>query len=97
MRVAILASGRGSNFQSIIDASKENKLPNCKIELLIVNKKDAYAVERAKRHNIAYRIIESKDKKREDFDQQMIGTRLFSPHNLRHGFKISGTKKNQKM
>ena len=28
MRVAILASGRGSNFQSIIDASKENKLPN---------------------------------------------------------------------
>ena len=72
MRVAILASGRGSNFQSIIDASNENKLPNCRIELLIVNKKDAYAVERAKRHKIAYRIIESKDKKREDFDQQML-------------------------
>ena len=72
MRVAVLASGRGSNFQSIIDASKENRLPNCKIELLIVNKKEAYAVERAKKHNIAYNIIESKDKKREDFDQQML-------------------------
>lgn len=72
MRVAVLASGRGSNFQSIIDASNENKLPNCKIELLIVNKKEAYAVERAKKHNIAYTIIESKNKKREDFDHQML-------------------------
>ena len=72
MRVAVLASGRGSNFQSIIDASKENRLPNCKIELLIVNKKEAYAVERAKKHNIAYKIIESKNKKREDFDHEML-------------------------
>ena len=72
MRVAILASGRGSNFQSIIDASKEKKLPNCKIELLIVNKKEAYAVERAKKHNIAFRIIESKNKKRKDFDLQVL-------------------------
>ena len=58
MRVAVLASGRGSNFQSIIDAAKENKLPNCKIELLIVNVKEAYAVERAKKHNINYKIID---------------------------------------
>ena len=63
MRVAVLASGRGSNFQSIIDASKENKLPNCKIELLIVNKKEAYAVEIAKTTS-NYKIIESKNKKR---------------------------------
>ena len=72
MRVAILASGRGSNFQSIIDASNKNKLPNCNIVLLIVNKKEAYAVERAKKHNIAYKIIESKNKKREDFDHQIL-------------------------
>ncbi len=72
MRVAVLASGRGSNFQSIIDASKENKLPNCKLELLIVNKEEAYAVERAKKHNIAYKIIKSKNKKREEFDQEML-------------------------
>ena len=72
MRVAILASGRGSNFQSIIDASNKNKLPNCNIVLLIVNKKEAYALERAKKHNIAYKIIESKNKKREDFDHQIL-------------------------
>lgn len=72
MRVAVLASGRGSNFQSIIDASMKHKLPNCKIELLIVNKKEAYAVEIAKKYNIEHKFIESKGKKREDFDRQML-------------------------
>ena len=72
MRVAVLASGRASNFQSIIDASRQNKLPNCEIGLLIVNRKEAYAVERAKEHNIPYNIIESKNKKREEFDHQML-------------------------
>ena len=72
MRVAVLASGRGSNFQSILDASERGELPNCKIKLLIVNKKEAYAVERAKKHNIPYYIVESKNKKREEFDFEMI-------------------------
>ena len=39
MKVAVLASGRGSNFQAIIEASENNELPNVSIELLIVNKK----------------------------------------------------------
>ncbi len=72
MRVAVLASGRGSNFQSILDASERGKLPNCKIKLLIVNKKEAYAIERAKKHNVPYYIIESKNKKREEFDLEML-------------------------
>ena len=39
MEVAVLASGRGSNFQSIIDASIRGEIPNANIKLLIVNKK----------------------------------------------------------
>ena len=72
MRVAVLASGRGSNFQSILDAYEMGKLPNCKIKLLIVNKKEAYAIERAKKHNVPYYIIESNNKKREEFDLEML-------------------------
>ena len=72
MRVAVLASGRGSNFQSILDASERGKLPNCKVKLLIVNKKEAYAIERAKKHNVPYYIIESDNKKREEFDLEML-------------------------
>ena len=71
MQVAVLASGRGSNFQSIIDASSENKLPNCKIGLLIVNKKEAYAIERAKKHNIPYRIIESKNNLKDSISEEL--------------------------
>ena len=72
MRVAVLASGRGSNFQSILDASERGKLPNCKIKLLIVNKKEAFAIERAKKHNVPYYIIESDNKKRDEFDLKML-------------------------
>ena len=72
MRVAILASGNGSNFQSIIDAASSDELPNCNIILLIANKKDAYAIERAKKHKINYKIIESYNKKREEFDQEVL-------------------------
>ena len=72
MRVAVLASGKGSNFQSILDASERGKLPNCKIKLLIVNKKEAYAIERAKNHNVPYYVIESDNKKREEFDLEML-------------------------
>ena len=72
MRVAVLASGRGSNFQSIIDASSRDELPNCNIVLLIANNREAYAIERAKKHKINYKIIESSNKKREEFDQDVL-------------------------
>ena len=72
MRVAILASGSGSNFQSIIDAASRDELPNCNIVLLIANIKEAYAIERAKKHKINYKIIESSNKKREEFEQEVL-------------------------
>ena len=72
MKVAVLASGRGSNFQSIIDASKRGELPNANVKLLIVNKKEAYAIERAKKHNIPYYFVESKNRKRNQFDSEML-------------------------
>jgi len=72
MEVAILASGRGSNFQSIIDASNRGELPNANVKLLIVNNKEAYAIERAKKNNIPYYIVESENKKRTDFDLEML-------------------------
>ena len=72
MEVAILASGRGSNFQSMIDASKRGELPNANVKLLIVNNKEAYAIERAKNNNIPYYIVESENKKRTDFDLEML-------------------------
>ncbi len=45
-RIAIFASGSGTNFQQICEYFNENK--HAKVEVLIVNKKNAYVRERAK-------------------------------------------------
>ena len=74
MEIAVLASGNGSNFQAIIDASVRGELPNANIKLLIVNVKGAYAIERAKKHNIPYYLIESKNKERNKFDLEILNT-----------------------
>ena len=50
-RVAVFASGSGTNFQQISEYFKE-KNNDIKIELLIVNKKNAYVLERAKQLNV---------------------------------------------
>jgi len=72
MEVAILASGRGSNFQAIINAKENGELPNTNIRLLIVNRVEAHAIEIAKNHNIAYYIVPSNDKKRAKFELDIL-------------------------
>ena len=51
LRVGVLASGRGSNLQAIIDAIEAGKL-TARITVVISNKKDAQALERARRHGV---------------------------------------------
>ena len=72
MRIAVLASGRGSNFQSLIDASERGELPNANLVLLVVNKKNAKAIERAEKHNIDWIFIDHRGKDRVVFDKEMM-------------------------
>ena len=72
MKVGVMASGRGSNFQAIIDSSARGEIPDAEIVHLIVNKPNAYAIERAKNSRIEYDIIESAKKTREEFDAKAI-------------------------
>ena len=51
LRLGVLASGRGSNLQAIIDAIEAKDL-NATVALVLSNKNDAMALERAKRHRI---------------------------------------------
>lgn len=46
-RILVMASGFGSNFQALIDAVAEGKLPDSKIISLVVNRKSAHATVRA--------------------------------------------------
>ncbi len=75
LRLGVLASGRGSNFQSIINAISD-KLIKAKIEILITDNPSAYAIERAKKHNIEYLIIHPKEYNSKDNFYRKIACEL---------------------
>ena len=52
-RIAVLVSGGGTNLQALIDAQKSGIIKNGEIVLVASNKADAFALERAKNHDIA--------------------------------------------
>ena len=60
LTLGVLASGRGSNFQSIIDSIGTGFL-DAKIAVLITDNQDSYAIERAKKHNIEFLVLRPKD------------------------------------
>ncbi len=61
LNVAVLVSGGGTNLQAIIDAIDAGKITNAQIVSVISNNKNAYALERAKNHNIPAQCISPKD------------------------------------
>ena len=72
LKIAILASGDGSNFQELIDLSKSSKF-DIDIRLLITNKSDAGCLLRAKKSNISYKIIKVSDyENKEYFEEEII-------------------------
>ncbi len=46
-KIAVLVSGGGTNLQALIDAEKSGILKSGSIELVVSNKKDAFALQRA--------------------------------------------------
>ncbi|MFH1125734.1 MAG: phosphoribosylglycinamide formyltransferase [Candidatus Altiarchaeota archaeon] len=51
LKIGLLASGRGSNLQAVIDCIERGEL-NAEIAVVVSNKKDALALERARTHGI---------------------------------------------
>ena len=70
MNIGVLASTKGTDLQAVIDAIQAKQL-NAKISVVISNKEDAYALERARKHNIEAVFIDSKGKEREEFDREV--------------------------
>ena len=73
LKLAVLVSGGGTNLQAIIDKIENGFIYNAKIEVVISNKNDAYALERAKNHGIKGECISPKDyENREAFNQAFL-------------------------
>lgn len=68
IRVGVLASGRGTDLQSIIDAS-EKKMIDAVVAVVISDNKDAFALVRAQRHGIPSVFIDPNGRTREQYDK----------------------------
>lgn len=80
LRVGVLASGSGTNLQAIIDACGNKEIP-AQVVVVISNKEDAYALERAKKHNIANFFVNPEDySSREKYEEKVVD--VLKNHNV---------------
>lgn len=70
IRVGVLASGRGTNLQSIIDHSEAGKI-DADVVVVISDNKDAYALERARKHGIPAYFVDPSGKSREEHEKEI--------------------------
>jgi phosphoribosylglycinamide formyltransferase 1 len=70
-RVGILVSGRGSNLQALIDASRDGRLGG-DIALVLSNVETAPALERARAAGVPARFRDHRGQAREAFDQELV-------------------------
>ncbi|WP_026660833.1 phosphoribosylglycinamide formyltransferase [Butyrivibrio sp. AC2005] len=61
LNIAVLVSGGGTNLQAIIDAVENGTITNTKIGMVFSNNRNAYALERAKKHGIKTEVLVPKE------------------------------------
>lgn len=73
LRVLVCVSGGGTNLQAIIDGVEAGTITNTEIVGVISNNKNAFALERAKKHGISAESISPKDyESRDIFNKQFL-------------------------
>jgi phosphoribosylglycinamide formyltransferase-1 len=72
LRTTVMASGNGTNFQAVVDALPEGL--GIDVEALVVNRSDAFAIERAKKAEIPVHVHmwDRKATSRERYDAELI-------------------------
>ena len=72
VKIGVLISGSGTNLQSLIDNIDNSNIQGA-IKVVISNRRDAYGLERAKKHNIDALYLRQKDYESfEDFNKAII-------------------------
>jgi len=70
-RIGVLASTNGTDLQAIIDEMKAGKMPGIELAVVIGNKKNAFALERARNQGYKAVFIDPKGKTREQYDIEL--------------------------
>ena len=72
--IGVLASGRGSNLEAVLDAVDNHYLTKCEVKIVISNRPSAPALEIARKHHVETITLDDKGvpKKSWDYDQKTI-------------------------
>jgi phosphoribosylglycinamide formyltransferase-1 len=70
-RLAVLLSGRGTNFVALADACARGEVP-AEIVLVVSNRADAPGLERARERGIATAVVPSKGRARDEQEREVI-------------------------
>jgi phosphoribosylglycinamide formyltransferase-1 len=74
VRLGILLSGRGSNFLAIAESIRTGKLKGTEIAVVISNVRGAAGLSAAERLGLSTAVFESRGRKREDHDADVIAS-----------------------
>lgn len=72
VKIAVLVSGRGSNLQAIIDSIEKGYIKNAEINVVISNKADAYALERARSHGVNAVFLDPSEYDKAGYDREIL-------------------------
>src|SRR5207244_11422433 len=72
--VGVLASGRGSNLEAVLDGVDNHYLTKCEVKIVISNRPNAPALEIARKHHVETITLDDKGvpKKNWDYDQKTV-------------------------
>ncbi len=79
-KIGVLASTKGTDLQAIIDEIKAGKMPGIELAVVLSNKKNAYALKRAKEQGYKAIFVNPKNRTREEFDQKLV--KLLKKHKV---------------
>jgi len=71
-RIAVLLSGRGSNFEALADSVAAGRIPDAEIAIVVSNREGAAGIEKAQARGIETRVIPSKGLEREAYDRLVV-------------------------
>lgn len=73
LNIGVMVSGGGTNLQAILDAIEKQTITNVKVKVVLSNNETAYALERAKNHQIPAVVISPREyETREAFNEAFL-------------------------
>jgi phosphoribosylglycinamide formyltransferase 1 len=71
-RLGVLLSGRGSNFEALVDSVAAGRIPGAQIAIVIANREGAQGIDRAAARGIPTLVLPSRGLEREAYDRQVV-------------------------